>query len=140
MFGTKKEENKVPGQIASTASVNTLVQGTRVEGNVTADSDIRIDGQLEGNLICQAKVIIGTTGMVVGDIQCINAIIEGSFKGNLRVNEMLHVKETARVSGDVKTDKLTVHSGAIFNVTCTMGAGEKVRTGTPAKEPEPVKA
>jgi cytoskeletal protein CcmA (bactofilin family) len=140
MFGTKKEDPKSTSQIVSTTSVNTLVQGTRVEGNVMAESDIRIDGQLEGNLNCQAKVIIGTTGVVVGDIQCHNAIIEGSFKGNLRVNEMLHVKETAKVTGDVKTDKLTVHSGAIFNVTCTMGAGEKSRPVSGSKEPETAKA
>jgi cytoskeletal protein CcmA (bactofilin family) len=141
MFGSKNDEkNRKPvAAIASTTSVNTLVQGTRVEGNVTAESDFRIDGQLEGNLICQAKVIIGATGQVVGDIQCANAIIEGSFKGNLKVQEMLQVKETATVSGDVKTDKLMVHSGAIFNVTCGMGASDKPRTA-PAREAVPVKA
>jgi cytoskeletal protein CcmA (bactofilin family) len=121
MFGTKKEDKSIPNQSLNTSSVNTLVQGTKVEGNVSAESDFRIDGILEGNLVCRAKVIIGGTGQVIGDIQCQNAIIEGQFKGNIQVKEMLQVKEAARVTGDVKTDKLTVHSGAVFNVTCTMG-------------------
>lgn len=129
MFGTKKEDKLNPSQSLNTSSVNTLVQGTKVEGNVSAESDIRIDGILEGNLVCKAKVIIGGTGQVFGDIQCQNAIIEGQFKGNLQVMEMLQVKEAARVTGDVKTDKLTVHSGAVFNVTCTMGS-ESVKVGT----------
>lgn len=130
MFGSKNDDKNKKGisPIVSSSSVNTLVQGTRVEGHITAESDFRIDGQLEGNLNCQAKVIIGSTGQVIGDIQCANAIIEGSFKGNLRVSEVLSIKETAQVSGDVKTDKLIVHSGAIFNVTCAMGAGDKSRS------------
>lgn len=137
MFGTKNDDKakKNINTIVSSASVNTLVQGTRVEGNVTAESDFRIDGQLEGNLVCQAKVIIGATGQVVGDIQCVNAIIEGSFRGNLKVQEVLNIKETASVTGDVKTDKLIVHSGAVFNVTCAMGTADRPRTMVAGKEP-----
>lgn len=134
MFGTKKEDKSIPNQSLNTSSVNTLVQGTKVEGNVSAESDFRIDGILEGNLVCRAKVIIGGTGQVIGDIQCQNAIIEGQFKGNLHVKEMLQVKEAARVTGDVKTDKLTVHSGAVFNVTCTMGDNSAKAGSTPDKQ------
>lgn len=130
MFGSKSEDKSKKGApaIMSTSSVNTLVQGTKVEGNIIAENDIRIDGTLDGNLICHAKVIIGTTGQINGDVQCANAIIEGTFKGNLIVKEMLSVKETAVVNGDVKTDKLMVHSGAVFNVLCTMGTAEAPRT------------
>ena len=127
MFGSKNEEKKQKNgaPTPSTSSVNTLVQGTRVEGNITADHDIRIDGHLQGNLECKAKLIIGASGSINGDVSCTNAIIEGSFEGNLRVREVLNVKESAQVTGDVRTDKLIVHSGAVFNVTCAMGAGEK---------------
>ncbi len=117
-------------QIASSASVNTLVQGTKVVGDIVAESDIRIDGQLEGNLKCSAKVIIGSTGHVKGDVQCANAIIEGGFEGKLRVQEVLNVKESAKVIGDIKTDKLIVHSGAVFNVTCAMGAGQSGKSSS----------
>ena len=136
MFGSKTDDKnkKALAQIASSASVNTLVQGTVVVGNIVAESDIRIDGQLDGNLKCAAKVIIGSTGKVKGDVQCANAIIEGGFEGKLRVQEVLNVKETANVIGDVKTDKLIVHSGAVFNVTCAMGASHssKSASGTDA--------
>ena len=125
MFGSNAEEKNRKAAAVSTAQVNALVQGTRVEGNITAESDLRIDGTLEGNLTCLAKVIIGATGSVIGDIQCANAIVEGSFKGQLHVREVLSVKENAKVIGDVRCQTLIVHSGALFNVSCAMGQEAK---------------
>ena len=137
MFGSKTDDKnkKAMTQIASSASVNTLVQGTQVVGDIVAESDIRIDGRLEGNLKCSAKMIIGTTGTVKGEVHCANAIIEGGFEGKLRVQEVLNVKETANVVGDIKTDKLIVHSGAVFNVSCAMGATNTSRVSASPEKP-----
>lgn len=133
MFGNSKNEpkNKTNGIIttASTTSSNSLVQGTNVEGNVQADKDIRIDGTLRGTLHCKGKVIIGPTGFIAGDITCENAVIEGRFEGVLIVGDVLHVKETAKVEGDVFTQKLVVQPGSIFNVKCKMGT----QNGSPRK-------
>ena len=126
MFGSKKRKteaaNKKSMMPNSTNSLNSLVKGTRVEGIVSSESDIRIDGIIVGTLTCKAKVIIGPSGTVEGDVKCENAVIEGTFKGNLHVTELLTVKETAQVHGDVNTNKLLVQSGATFNVSCRMGA------------------
>ncbi len=85
-----------------------------------AENDIRIDGTLKGNLQCKAKVIIGATGFIEGEVKCANAVIEGKFKGVLFVSELLMVKENAEVTGDIRTNKLTVQPGAVFNVVCKM--------------------
>ena len=126
MFGNSKNEpkSKTNGVIttASTTSSNSLVQGTNIEGNVQADKDIRIDGTLRGTLHCKGKVIIGPTGYITGDITCENAVIEGRFEGVLIVGDVLHVKETAKIDGDVFTQKLVVQPGSIFNVKCKMGS------------------
>jgi cytoskeletal protein CcmA (bactofilin family) len=125
MFGNSKieQKNKTNGIItaASTTSSNSLVQGTSVEGTLQADKDIRIDGTLKGTLTCKGKVIIGPTGNIIGDITCENAVIEGRFEGILIVGDVLHVKETAKIEGDVSTQKLIVQPGSIFNVKCKMG-------------------
>ena len=124
MFGNTKNEQKGKsnGLITSaSSSSNSLVQGTNIEGSVQADKDIRIDGSLRGNLNCKGKVIIGPTGFISGDVQCENAVIEGRFEGVLLVTDILHVKETARVEGDVTTQKLVVQPGSVFNVKCKMG-------------------
>ena len=126
MFGNSKSEQKpkTNGLItsASSSSSNSLIQGTNIEGSIQADKDIRIDGSLRGNLTCKGKVIIGPTGFISGDVQCENAVIEGRFEGVMLVTDVLHVKETAKVEGDVATQKLVVQPGSVFNVRCKMGS------------------
>jgi cytoskeletal protein CcmA (bactofilin family) len=115
--------------VASSGATNSLTAGTTLEGKITTDNDIRVDGKLIGTLICKGKVIIGPQGHVSGDIDCTHAVIEGSFDGNLVVKELLNVRESAKIMGDIKTEKLLVQSGAIFNVTCSMG-GQQLKSLT----------
>ncbi len=140
MFNNTKTDQKAKTNgitTPSTSSSNSLVLGTNIEGSVQADKDIRIDGSLKGNLNCKGKVIIGPTGFVSGDVQCENAVIEGRFEGMIIVGDVLHVKETARVEGDVTTQKLVVQPGSIFNVKCKMGApsGPARKVNLDDKEP-----
>lgn len=125
MFGNKdvKKEPKTGSIIPQNTghSLNSIVEGTIIEGDVRTESDIRIDGTLIGTLNCQGRVIIGPRGKFDGEVQCENALIEGSFSGNITVRDSLTVNETAQISGDINTDKLVVHSGAVFNVACAMG-------------------
>jgi cytoskeletal protein CcmA (bactofilin family) len=134
---SKESKNtKTTPQGIPSNSINSIVQGTELQGTITAASDIRIDGMLKGNLDCKGKVIIGPTGTVDGDIQCENAVIEGFFSGLLIVSELLHVRETAKIEGDVHTKKLIVQSGSSFNVSCKMGAQKSKQLKTDAKSIE----
>ena len=124
MFGSSngKDPKDKKGSVTNTSSSsNLLVRGTRVEGNISTESDIRIDGKLVGELTSKGKVIIGPSGEIRGDIECQNAMIEGHFSGNIVVHELLQVKDSAHVEGDVRTAKLIVQSGSVFNVSCSMG-------------------
>ena len=126
MFGSSKsteEPKKTSAPVSPSGALNALVKGTTVEGTLRCESDLRVDGAIKGKLTCQAKVIIGPTGSVDGEIRCQNAVIEGRFKGILHVSELLNVRETAEVEGDITTNKLLVQSGAKFNVVCHMDAG-----------------
>ncbi len=105
----------------STGGMNALVQGTVVEGKIESESDFRVDGYLKGSLDCKAKVIIGATGKIEGNINCQNAMIEGTFEGDLKIAELLQVKKTAKIEGEIITQKLMVETGATFNVACKMG-------------------
>lgn len=119
MFGVSKNKDTAKaGSIipsASTHSLNSLVQGTIVEGKVKATNDIRIDGTIKGDLVCDAKVIIGPSGIIEGTIKCQNAVVEGQFNGILSVSELLNIRETAKVSGEVSYGKLIVQSGAVIS-------------------------
>lgn len=141
MFSNKKKTNNSSSTKKSTVpnsnshSLNTLVKGTSIEGTIQSESDIRIDGTIKGSLNCKAKVIIGPTGTIEGEVHCVNAVIEGRFDGTLQVTELLNIRETAEVSGDVKTNKLIVQSGAVFNVSCVMGSAAKY-SSKDASKPE----
>ncbi|MBK9151191.1 MAG: polymer-forming cytoskeletal protein [Saprospiraceae bacterium] len=127
MFGNKNDKSTPSNGVQAASNVsNSIVEGTKIEGNIFAANDIRIDGELTGKLDCKGRVIIGPQGRVDGDVQCTNAIIEGHFTGNINVKELLAVKESAVVNGDINTDKLMVQTGAVFNVTCSMG-GQKLK-------------
>lgn len=117
MFGSKKskQSDTTKSANAKNLALNTLVEGTEVEGNIKTESDIRIDGILIGDLSCDAKVIIGPSGTVEGNVTCQSAVIEGSFEGILEVAGNLTLKETAVINGEAAYDKLVVHQGAVIN-------------------------
>jgi len=123
MFGSTKNTEDLKPTLPSGSTLNAFVKGTTVEGTVRCESDLRIDGTIKGKLSCTSKVIIGPTGVVEGEIRCQNAVIEGRFKGTMHVSELLHVKETAELDGDITTVKLLVQSGAKFNAVCKMDTG-----------------
>ena len=130
MFGnsSKKDNNtmaSVSNDNSTQGGINSLGQGTKLVGDLNAQNDMRIDGTLEGNLSCAGKLILGPKGLITGQIDCQNAVIEGSIDGIIRVKELLQVKESANITGEITTSKLLVQPGAIFNVKCSMG-GQKI--------------
>jgi cytoskeletal protein CcmA (bactofilin family) len=116
----KKNATSNP-QSGPSSSVNSIGHGTFVEGSINAESDIRIDGEIKGNLKCKGKLILGPQGKITGDIDCQNALIEGQITGTVKVKDLLHVKESAKIDGEISTDQLMVQPGAMFNVNCSMG-------------------
>ena len=99
---------------------NKLSKNTKVVGDIVSDGDFRIDGNLEGNLKTNGRVIIGVDGVVKGNVEASNAEIEGKFSGDLKVENTLIIKTSASITGDVSIGKLSVEPGANFNATCVM--------------------
>ena len=112
----KNNSNEITSQ-----SINLIGVGTSIEGEVKSNGDVRIDGSINGSVTSKAKVVIGATGNVEGDISCQNADISGAINGKLSVTEMLFLKSTARVTGNITTGKLIVEAGASFTGSCNMG-------------------
>ena len=82
------------------SAVNVIAQGTQLQGNMITASDCRIDGALRGNIESKAKIIIGRSGVVEGNIKCANIEIEGNVKAeSLIVSELLSLKATANLIG-----------------------------------------
>ena len=87
---------------------NALTAETTIVGKIVSQKDIRIDGTLEGRLECQGKVVIGETGQVIGDIVAVNAEVVGRITGNVMVAEMLVLKATSSLEGDIQARRLAI--------------------------------
>lgn len=110
-----------------------MVQDTHIEGTIRTSSDIRIEGTLVGNLECQAKLIIGASGSVTGEVVCRTAMIEGTFQGTLRVSELLEVRETAKVNGEIAYGKLKIDAGATLTGQLSMADTPRAAQVEPAQ-------
>jgi len=104
---------------------NRLGLNTKVQGEIHSQEDFRIDGEFEGTLVTTGKLVVGEKGKLSGTIKVGNAEIQGSISGDLTVEELLTIKKTARIDGNVKTNKLSIEPGAIFNATCEMDSQAK---------------
>ncbi len=102
-------------------SINLIGAGTVIEGEIKAMGDLRIDGTIVGSVSSKSKVVVGSTGQIQGDVYCQNADISGIVKGKMNVVEMLFLKATAKINGDISTGKLVVEVGASFTGNCNMG-------------------
>ncbi|ASB51095.1 cell shape determination protein CcmA [Alkalitalea saponilacus] len=111
---------------------NMIGPGTKIVGNIETNGDIRIDGNIEGNIDSKGKVVIGNNGFVKGEISCNNAEVSGTLNGKMSVLELLSLKATCKVNGDIKSGKLSIEPGALFSGTCAMG-GSNINP-SPAKE------
>jgi cytoskeletal protein CcmA (bactofilin family) len=117
---------ETPNPYTSTSnSMNVIGKGTTITGDIETSNDIRIDGKLDGNLYCKAKVIIGNSAVLEGNISAINAEISGEIVGKVEVSELLNLKSTSTIHGDINTGKLVIEAGAKFNGSCKMGAVSK---------------
>ncbi|PKB16770.1 polymer-forming cytoskeletal protein [Flavobacterium sp. 5] len=101
---------------------NRIVEGTTIHGDIISPADFRLDGELIGNFTSNGKLVIGPAGSVKGDIICNTADIEGKFEGKIKVEDMLNIKESASIIGEVEIGKLSVEPGAVFNASCVMFA------------------
>ncbi len=122
MFANKQNPTQnTPGTFIS----NRINQGTTVEGTINSDGDIRVEGVIRGTLRTAAKVAVGTTGLIEGDVHCKSADIEGRITGDIEVSEVLTLKSTAIVEGNIYTAKIVIENGAHFDGICNMGTKEK---------------
>jgi cytoskeletal protein CcmA (bactofilin family) len=117
-------------------SVNLIGAGTIIEGDVTTNGDIRIDGSLTGSITVKGKLVIGLTGNIDGEAMCQNADVSGTIKGKIVVSELLALKASAKVTGDIVTNKIAVEPGATFSGSCSMGGIIKDIKGERTEKPK----
>lgn len=133
MFNGKEIRSGHSGESSGT---NQILSGTTITGDIATEGNIRIDGVLKGSLVAKGKLVVGATGVIEGEINCQNADISGTVKAKVTVADSLTLKSTAKLSGDISTNKLSIEPGANFSGACSMGGIVKDfgRIGAPAEK------
>jgi cytoskeletal protein CcmA (bactofilin family) len=122
MFNTKSKP-EMSYEKSNGANGATLIStGTTLKGDITSNSDLRIDGTIIGNIRGNAKIIIGTSGVVEGDIEGNQADVTGKVTGNLKIKDLLQLRGECNITGNVSAGKLQIEPTATFNGQCHMGS------------------
>jgi cytoskeletal protein CcmA (bactofilin family) len=102
-----------------------ISNGTEITGDIKSNGDIRIDGSLKGNLSTKGKVVIGPTGRINGEVVCKNSEVSGIIEGRIVVGQLLNLKASSKILGDIVTAKLAIEPGARFTGNCNMSDTEE---------------
>ncbi len=119
--GKSKSEAAAEVSSSTTSSTSLIGHGTTLKGDISSNGDLRIDGKLIGNIHSTAKVVIGANGVVEGDIHGVQADIMGQVTGTIKVKELLQLKASGKVNGNIHAGKLQIEPAATFNGACHMG-------------------
>jgi cytoskeletal protein CcmA (bactofilin family) len=116
-----KEKSSSISEKGTPGSATLISSGTILKGDMRSDNDLRIDGTIHGNVYSSAKIIIGPSGFVEGNIEGANADVSGRVTGNITVKDMLQLRAESTVDGNIAATKLQIDPTAVFNGKCQMG-------------------
>jgi len=110
-----------------------LDEGCLIEGSVTFQDTLRVDGKIKGTIISQKDLIIGPSGFVEGEIHVGILQVSGTVRGKVKVSGKIFIHRGGKVFADIDTPSLIIEEGAVFQGACSMnGAGNQQHT-----RPEP---
>jgi|GEM_PF-492634 len=97
----------------SEKGLTVISQGTEINGNLTLQCDIVIDGKITGDITSNAVVTIDHHGEVEGSIIAQNILNYGIFKGQLDA-DYVELLDNSVTVGDVVSDRFKTAETAIF--------------------------
>lgn len=118
-MGFRKSNNAVKGE-------NTIIgSGTVIGGSIVSDSALmRVDGEVKGGIDTKGDLIIGTGGIVRGDVVAANLNLGGEVTGNATITEKIDIEATGKLIGDITTNLLSIDEKAVIQGKVTMRKAE----------------
>jgi cytoskeletal protein CcmA (bactofilin family) len=108
------KKNKTSIELGQQEITTLIGEGYQIEGKVSGNAIVRIDGKVNGDVTIEHGLILGEKGIIVGDIDTKSAIIYGKVVGNLNTIQV-EIKRTGVVEGNIKTSMLEIELGAKYN-------------------------
>ena len=111
MFGVMKRRD----ESSASGDIETIIgKNTKIHGEVSGTGNLRIDGEIEGELKLSGSVIVGETGMVTGNVSARSLDVSGTVHGNAQTEEGLTIHSAGQLIGDVKVNAFQIEDGGIF--------------------------
>jgi len=106
-----------PADAAGEVELALIGAGVRIKGDVEADIDLQIEGQVHGDVRCNT-LILDERGIVNGSIVADRVRVAGLVEGGIEATD-LAVEAGAHIKGDVSYSRLRISNGGIFEGTMT---------------------
>lgn len=115
--------------------VTRIAGGTRITGEVSGTTELLIEGEVDGRVRLDGRVVVGQPGGVKGEIEGRSVRIDGRVEGPVRGSERVEVGSTGRLEGDIRAPRVTIAEGAFFKGKVEMGGEDRRQSSRP--EPRP---
>ncbi len=106
--------------IAQVNDVTRISAGTEIQGALVSNSDIRIDGVFEGDLVTSGKLVLGEKAVIKGNVMCNSADIWGTIEGTFTVGDIVTFRSGSSFDGSLKTIRICIEMGAEYSGDCTI--------------------
>jgi cytoskeletal protein CcmA (bactofilin family) len=99
-----------------------LAKGVVFRGTISLEGDVRIDGQIEGEILSAGTLTIGEHAVITGDIKAETLITSGKIKGTIIASEKITILKPGVLIGDIRTPVISIEAGAVFHGLSDMSA------------------
>lgn len=124
MFSSKdiKKENQVKPDVIETI----IGLNSEVEGTVTSQGSLRIDGKLRGDVRINGNLIVGDQGFLEGGVTAKNVVVAGKITGNITALEKIEINKSGTLVGDIVSKFVVIEEGSQFTGHCKMEKAEEI--------------
>jgi cytoskeletal protein CcmA (bactofilin family) len=106
--------------------ITIISNSVKLEGKITSSGNIRVDGEIQGDIIAQSNVTIGEQGQVNGKINASVINMGGKVSGSVSAKEKLVLESKGNLTGDIFTKILVIEAGAKFDGKSKMGESKEI--------------
>jgi cytoskeletal protein CcmA (bactofilin family) len=108
--------------------------GTRIEGTLELDGEVKLEGQIKGKVSGTGVVVIGEQANLEANVFAPTIVVHGVVRGEVHASEHLELHRTARVKGTIRAPRIRIDEGATFEGECRMAPKEGGGKAEPKKE------
>ena len=86
-----------------------------IKGELSGSEDLYLDGQVEGSIeLRDHNLTVGPNGSVKANVSAKGVVIQGKLEGSLTASERVELRQSAVVTGDVMTQRISIEEGAFL--------------------------